>query len=290
MDISQMLDNPPKNLGHRHAPSEMFMLPDDISFDSDRGVVSGLDGQSLSDETEEDFVSMYLDLDKFNSSFQVGESSSAAALTPSRTDNASEMLISGREEPSAAEIKKAKSAAKLAELALKDPRRAKKIMANRLAAVRSKEKKIRYITELERKVQALQTEATPMFAQLTLLQVVTNGLAAKNSELKLQLQTMEQQVHLQVALYDALAEEMQHLRVLTGQDIANAGSVMNFPASIGSNQQVYSKNHAMHALSTVQQLQQLQIHSHQQQLQQVQVHLLKMTILLRSEGIENCRQ
>ncbi|KAJ0092493.1 hypothetical protein Patl1_26444 [Pistacia atlantica] len=73
-----------------------------------------------------------------------------------------------------------------------------RIWANRQSAARSKERKMRYIAELERKVQTLQTEATSLSAQLTLLQQRdTNGLTAENSELKLRLQTMEQQVHLQ---------------------------------------------------------------------------------------------
>ncbi|KAJ6420542.1 hypothetical protein OIU84_027975, partial [Salix udensis] len=108
-----------------------------------------------------------------------------------------EMLMSGSEEASPADSKKAVSAAKLAELALIDPKRAKRIWANRQSAARSKERKMRYIAELERKVQTLQTEATSLSAQLTLLQRDTNGLTAENSELKLRLQTMEQQVHLQ---------------------------------------------------------------------------------------------
>ena len=117
-----------------------------------------------------------------------------------------------------------------------------RIWANRQSAARSKERKMRYIAELERKVLTLQTEGTSLSAQLTLLQVDyriinrvdhifgcplyffisfefqhlifsvfqyvmtscftyyqrdTNGLTAENSELKLRLQTMEQQVHLQ---------------------------------------------------------------------------------------------
>ncbi|KAI8020311.1 Transcription factor RF2a [Camellia lanceoleosa] len=63
-----------------------------------------------------------------------------------------------------------------------------------LSAARSKERKMRYIAELERKFQTLQTEATSLSAQLTLLQRDTNGLTAENSELKLRLQTMEQQI------------------------------------------------------------------------------------------------
>ncbi|OWM67923.1 hypothetical protein CDL15_Pgr010861 [Punica granatum] len=242
-DLSRMPDNPPRNLGHRRAHSEILTLPDDLSFDSDLGVVGGAaDGPSLSDETEEDLLSMYLDMDKFNSSamssFQVREhssapvsvgpvgtgvmpgssmgagnsSSEALAAGPSErprvrhqhsqsmdgsTSIKPEMLMSGSEDPSPADAKKAISAAKLAELALIDPKRAKRIWANRQSAARSKERKMRYIAELERKVQTLQTEATSLSAQLTLLQRDTNGLTAENSELKLRLQTMEQQVHLQ---------------------------------------------------------------------------------------------
>lgn len=311
-DISRMPDNPPKKLGHRRAHSEILTLPDDISFDSDLGVVGGVDGPSFSDETEEDLLSMYLDMDKFNSSsatssFQVGEPSSAAACsgsasayvaaTPSEkmTGNSNErprfrhqhsqsmdgsttikqeLLMSGSEETSAADSKKAMSAAKLAELALIDPKRAKRIWANRQSAARSKERKMRYIAELERKVQTLQTEATSLSAQLTLLQRDTNGLTAENSELKLRLQTMEQQVHLQDALNDALKEEIQHLKVLTGQAIPNGGPMMSYPLSFGGNQQnFYANNQAMHTLLTAQQFQQLQIHSQkQQQFQQHQLH------------------
>ncbi|XP_057958074.1 probable transcription factor PosF21 [Malania oleifera] len=307
-DISRMPDNPPKNLGHRRAHSEILTLPDDISFDSDLGVVGGAEGPSFSDDTEEDLLSMYLDMDKFNSSsatsaFQVGEPSSLAAAAPALVsatgmtpmENVSagtterprvrhqhsqsmdgsttikpEMLISGSEEASAADSKKSMSAAKLAELALIDPKRAKRIWANRQSAARSKERKMRYIAELERKVQTLQTEATSLSAQLTLLQRDTNGLTAENSELKLRLQTMEQQVHLQDALNDALKEEIQHLKVLTGQTIPNGGPMMNFP-TFGANQQFYPNNHAMHTLLTAQQFQQLQIHSQKQQQQQHQL-------------------
>lgn len=46
-----------------------------------------------------------------------------------------------------------------------------RILANRQSAARSKERKMRYIAELEHKVQTLQTEATTLSAQLTLLQV-----------------------------------------------------------------------------------------------------------------------
>ncbi|CAL9120140.1 unnamed protein product [Musa textilis] len=113
--------------------------------------------------------------------------------------------------------KKAMTADKLAELALIDPRRAKRILANRQSAARSKERKVRYTNELERKVQTLQTEATTLSAQLTLLQRDTTDLTAENRELKLRLQAMEQQAQLRDALNDALREEVQRLKIATGQ-------------------------------------------------------------------------
>ncbi|KAI7999659.1 Transcription factor RF2a [Camellia lanceoleosa] len=45
-----------------------------------------------------------------------------------------------------------------------------RIWANRQSTARSKERKMKYIAELERKVKTLQTEATSLSAQLTLLQ------------------------------------------------------------------------------------------------------------------------
>ncbi|KAH0452672.1 hypothetical protein IEQ34_019971 [Dendrobium chrysotoxum] len=91
------------------------------------------------------------------------------------------------------------------------------ILANRQSAARSKERKIRYTSELERKVQTLQTEATTLSAQLTLLQRDTTGLTTENRELKLRLQSMEQQAHLRDALNEALREEVQRLKIATGQ-------------------------------------------------------------------------
>ncbi|KAM7491842.1 hypothetical protein LguiA_034763 [Lonicera macranthoides] len=91
------------------------------------------------------------------------------------------------------------------------------ILANRQSAARSKERKARYISELERKVQTLQTEATTLSAQLTLFQRDTTGLSSENTELKLRLQAMEQQAHLRDALNEALKQEVERLRIATGE-------------------------------------------------------------------------
>ncbi|CAO2834067.1 unnamed protein product [Amaranthus hypochondriacus] len=114
-------------------------------------------------------------------------------------------------------VKKAMPPEKLAELALIDPKRAKRILANRQSAARSKERKIKYTGELERRVQTLQTEATTLSAQVTLLQRDTTGLTIENKELKLRLQSLEQQAQLRNALNEALRQEVQRLRIATGQ-------------------------------------------------------------------------
>ncbi|XP_078435239.1 basic-leucine zipper (bZIP) transcription factor family protein [Wolffia australiana] len=301
-DISRMSDFPPRNIGHRRAHSEILSLPDDISFDSDLGVVGSVEGPSMSDETEEDLLSMYIDMEKFCSSselsgsmgFQLGESSGAtidSARPGDLTDNLCsgandrprirhqhsqsmdgttsikpELLTAGADGYQSADAKKAMSAAKLADLALIDPKRAKRIWANRQSAARSKERKMRYIAELERKVQTLQTEATTLSAQLTMLQRDNSSLSAENNELKLRLQTMEQQVHLQDALNDTLRDEVQRLKVITGQSMPNGSPMMNLgSSSFGGGQQFYPHNHhSVQSLLAAQQLQQLQLHSQRQ--------------------------
>ncbi|KAL0697242.1 hypothetical protein Bca4012_053364 [Brassica carinata] len=71
-----------------------------------------------------------------------------------------------------------------------------RILANRVSAARSKERKAQYTAELEHKVPFLQIEATTLLAQLRHLQRDSMGLHNKNSELRFRLQAMEQQLQL----------------------------------------------------------------------------------------------
>ncbi|XP_010436984.1 PREDICTED: transcription factor RF2a-like [Camelina sativa] len=121
----------------------------------------------------------------------------------------------------AAELKKIMANDKLAEMAMSDPKRVKRILANRQSAARSKERKMRYIVELEHKVQTLQTEATTLSAQLTLLQRDMIGLTNQNNELKFRLQAMEQQARLRDALNEALNGEVQRLKLAIGETSHN---------------------------------------------------------------------
>lgn len=226
---------------HRRAHSEVnFRLPDDLDLVSDP-----FDAPSASFEelgSEDDLFCTYMDIEKFGSKFEDGPSAGKSD-GDFRIDNAGSggggggglQMESGEEEKNSRprhrysnsvdgssaldsiEAKKAMAPEKLAELWSLDPKRAKRILANRQSAARSKERKARYISELERKVQTLQTEATTLSAQLTLFQRDTSGLSTENTELKLRLQAMEQQAQLRDALNDALKKEVERLKVATGE-------------------------------------------------------------------------
>ncbi|CAM8926600.1 unnamed protein product [Rhodiola kirilowii] len=153
----------------------------------------------------------------------------------------------GNGEFSGAELKKIMANDKLAEIAASDPKRVKRILANRQSAARSKERKMRYISELEHKVQTLQTEATTLSAQLTLLQRDSAGLNSQNNELKFRLQAMEQQAQLRDALNEALSAEVQRLKV-TSQELRGEA-----PSSKGMAAPQHSLNHQMFQKSQQQQ-------------------------------------
>ncbi|KAJ6826885.1 putative transcription factor RF2b [Iris pallida] len=208
---------PPRGAHHRRAHSEMaFRIPDN------------LEPVGASDEfggSEEDLFCTYMDVEKIGSGSRMEESGSGSEgghPDPARPRHRHSVSVDGFGFGEVMEAKKAMAPEKLAELAALDPKRAKRILANRQSAARSKERKTRYILELERKVQTLQTEATTLSAQLTLFQRDTSGLTTENSELRLRLQAMEQQAQLRDALNDALKHEVDRLKVATGEKV-NSG-------------------------------------------------------------------
>ena len=150
-DISSMPDSLLRKPGHRRALSEIIGLPDDL----DLGAPGAGDKPALSDENEEELFSMFLDVDKLNSRCGASESESSCAMAGGRGDatetsaapgaghgqrhhhrhsidasssiNAEHLFgTTAMEGVSPAEVKKAMSAAKLAELALIDPKKAKR--------------------------------------------------------------------------------------------------------------------------------------------------------------------
>ncbi|KAI4384580.1 hypothetical protein MLD38_002711 [Melastoma candidum] len=243
--------NPFRASHHRRAHSEVnFRIPDDLDFGSDplfdSGSGSGPSGSFDDLAAEDDLLIMtYMDMEKIGSGcsenvghegvnaggFDGGEGGRDGAGGGGGGRGGEGKKSGHRHSASmdgglleSIEAKKAMAPDKLAELWTVDPKRAKRILANRQSAARSKERKARYISELERKVQTLQTEATTLSAQLTLFQRDTTGLTAENTELKLRLQAMEQQAQLRDTLNEALKKEVESLKVATGEAITPSDS------------------------------------------------------------------
>nr|GMC96628.1 transcription factor RF2b [Ipomoea batatas] len=224
---------------HRRAHSEVnFRLPEDLDLASDPFDAAPA-GSFEEIGSEDDLFSTFMDIEKLGAgsmSAAAGIDNAGAGVAAddggmasnrprhrhSNSVDSSSLLLS----ESAIEAKKALAPEKLAELWTIDPKRAKRILANRQSAARSKERKARYMSELERKVQTLQTEATTLSAQLTLFQRDTTGLSNENTELKLRLQAMEQQAQLRDALNEALKQEVERLKVATG-DITSSSDAYN---------------------------------------------------------------
>ncbi|KAG2672889.1 hypothetical protein I3760_13G062500 [Carya illinoinensis] len=245
---------------HRRAHSEVsFRLPEDMADPSPSdpfngagaGAGAGGGGSSTASleemGSEDDLFSTYIDVEKLGTDQSGGEGNAggggerggnrARHRHSSSVDGSSTTTSSTSVFGEIMEAKKAMPPDKLAELWTLDPKRAKRILANRQSAARSKERKARYIQELERKVQTLQTEATTLSAQLTLFQRDTTGLSSENTELKLRLQAMEQQAQLRDTLNDALKKEVDRLRIATGEIMSPSESF-----NLGMHQMAYTSS------------------------------------------------
>ncbi|XP_047046504.1 bZIP transcription factor 29-like [Lolium rigidum] len=118
---------------------------------------------------------------------------------------------------SEADKKKILESDHLSKIVMTDPKKVKRILNNRLSAAKSKERKARYIAELERKVQVLQSEATTLTSQVNMLQRGYSLLSTHNSEMKIRLQALVQQAELKDALNEALNSEVQRLKLVAGE-------------------------------------------------------------------------
>ncbi|XP_026429366.1 transcription factor RF2b-like [Papaver somniferum] len=283
---------------HRRAHSEVnFRISEDLDLISDPFDTTTTSFEEMG--SEDDLFCAYMDIEKFGSKVEDGaagnmnlESGIGGGVNQNSNgggggndsgvfgaeknmrprhrhsnsvDGSSSMSRGDRESlfGDVMEAKKAMAPDKLAELWALDPKRAKRILANRQSAARSKERKARYIIELERKVQTLQTEATTLSAQLTLFQRDTTGLTTENTELKLRLQAMEQQAQLRDALNEALKQELERLKVATGEAVNN-----NETFNLGMHYMPYNSSSSSFFSLSQQQQQQQQQHQQQQHQQQ----------------------
>eukprot|EP00250_Pteridium_aquilinum_P007184 c16960_g1_i1 orf=464-1534(-) len=264
-NVGNVTEKPLRQGGHRRAHSEIaFRMPDQLMVDYDV-VLDNTEFSAVSDETGEDLLSAYLEMETSTTTNGAPNSATSSGLHHAQGSSVDDVFgdydsmskqnarggnyIKSHSRPPRhhhslsmdgsvsisedllmgdldfLETKKAMDMDQLAELSVTDPRRAKRILANRQSAARSKERKMKYIAELEQKIHKLQTEATTLSAQLSILQRDSKGLSTQNSELKLRLQAMEQQAHLRDALNETLKEEVRWLKSATLQMGIGNGSV-----------------------------------------------------------------
>ncbi|KAH9546129.1 hypothetical protein CY35_12G079600 [Sphagnum magellanicum] len=92
-----------------------------------------------------------------------------------------------------------------------DPKKAKRILANRQSAQRSRVRKLQYISELEMSVNALQAEVTTLSQQVGLCDHQRAILTAENVLLKQKLTSLGQTQRFKEAHHELLKKEVQRL-------------------------------------------------------------------------------
>ncbi|XP_062217316.1 basic leucine zipper 19-like [Phragmites australis] len=127
------------------------------------------------------------------------------------------------------------AAAQAAADGVADPRRVKRVLANRQSAQRSRVRKLQYISELERSVTGLQMEVSALSPRVAFLDHHRSLLTVGNSHLKQRIAALAQDKIFKDAHQDALKKEIERLRQLYhqqqikattgGADIATAASM-----------------------------------------------------------------
>nr|XP_020162726.2 bZIP transcription factor 29 [Aegilops tauschii subsp. strangulata] len=139
----------------------------------------------------------------------------------------------------------------LAQIVLTDPKRVRRILNNRLSAAKSKERKAKYIVELEGKVQVLQGETMNLSAQVKMIKKGQARLSIHNHEMRIRLQALEEQAQLKEALNEALHAEVERLNLVVAEAINP-----HMPNS--SEQRMSSQMIQLHQLQILRQPSQLQ--------------------------------
>ncbi|KAG4981480.1 Basic leucine zipper 61 [Glycine soja] len=98
-----------------------------------------------------------------------------------------------------------------------DPKRVKRILANRQSAQRSRVRKLQYISELERSVTTLQTEVSALSPRVAFLDHQRLILNVDNSALKQRIAALAQDKIFKDAHQEALKKEIERLRQIYHQ-------------------------------------------------------------------------
>ncbi|CAN7115873.1 unnamed protein product [Brassica rapa subsp. narinosa] len=212
---------------HRRAHSEdQFRLPEDLDLSE---TFSGFYDLG----SEDDLFCSYMDVENLGSGLGPGNDNPFPAENGGgggreeeggreRPRHRHSVSVDGSSSLESIEARKAMTPEQLAELWVVDPKKAKRIMSNRQSAARSKERKARYIMQLERRVQALQAEYATRSAYLSLINGDIDGLLSENTQLKLQIQMVEQKAKLHDALNDKMKRESEMMRFAAAGQVSHS--------------------------------------------------------------------
>ena len=137
----------------------------------------------------------------------------ASAVGPSAS--ASRRLsvgLAGLDDETAMEMVRAPSASQKADHTSLDPKKARRVLANRQSAQRSRLRKLQYISELEKRVNSMQAEAAGVEAQVLEFQQNTTSQATELEQLKQKLNSLQSQMQYKDALFETLKAELDTLR------------------------------------------------------------------------------
>ncbi|GJN19445.1 hypothetical protein PR202_gb06724 [Eleusine coracana subsp. coracana] len=204
---------------HRRSASDSAAFLEAMPMDD---VIGG--GDEFDRLDDEQLMSMFSDVDAPAVSDGAGDRAGEAQL----------MDMGDAEDTSPAGARAAAMAAQATADGAADPKRVKRILANRQSAQRSRVRKLQYISELERSVTSLQMEVSALSPRVAFLDHQRSLLTVSNSHLKQRIAALAQDKIFKDAHQEALKKEIERLRQLYhqqqikatgGADIATAASM-----------------------------------------------------------------
>ncbi|PUZ74888.1 hypothetical protein GQ55_1G102400 [Panicum hallii var. hallii] len=205
---------------HRRSASDSAAFLEAVPMDD---VIGGAGGDDFDRLDDEQLMSMFSDVDAPAVSDGAGGE---------RAGDAQLMDMGDAEDGMAAS---SPAGARAAADGVADPKRVKRILANRQSAQRSRVRKLQYISELERSVTSLQMEVSALSPRVAFLDHQRSLLTVGNSHLKQRIAALAQDKIFKDAHQEALKKEIERLRQLFhqqqikattgGADIATAASM-----------------------------------------------------------------
>ncbi|KAE9618314.1 hypothetical protein Lal_00047469 [Lupinus albus] len=125
-------------------------------------------------------------------------------------------------------VKRVMPPEELLQLAKVDPKKAKRILANRISATKSKERKKNYAKALEERVKKLQALSDNVVEQLAICKRNISTRIALNNEFKMRIEALGQQLQQKYALREAMKNELEYYKMKNNE---YALDMINDPSS-----------------------------------------------------------